>query len=109
MTMAHDLIIDQFPPGDDGDKPLATWYAQGHSDGLGDRLLMFDNTSAPSWEILRFRPLLAQDARFEAAIRERVEQLASFQHPTFPAVRPIAELGQEDGLAVVSTFAPGPR
>src|SRR5262249_47024357 len=69
----------------------------------------FDNTSAPSWEILRFRPSLARESGFEAAIRQQVERLASFQHPAFPMVRPIQELGQEDGLAVVSTFAPGPR
>src|SRR5262249_16445542 len=108
MTMAHDLI-DQFSPMDDGDKPLATWYAQGHSDGLGDRLLMFDNTSAPSWEILRFRPWIGCDKRFEAALRAQIERLMSFHHPAFPLVRPIKELGREDGLAVVSTFAPGPR
>src|SRR5262245_15852307 len=107
--MAHDLIIDQFSPSGDGDNHLATWYAQGHSDALGDRLLMFDNTSAPSWEILRFRPSLARDSRFETAIREQVERLTSFRHPAFPLVRPIQELGHEDGLAVVSTFAPGLR
>jgi hypothetical protein len=109
MTMAHDLIIDQYSPMAEGDKPLATWYAQGHSDGLGDRLLMFDNTSAPSWEILRFRPALGRDPKFEAALRERVERLTSFHHPAFPVVRPIKELGQGDGLAVVSTYAPGMR
>jgi hypothetical protein len=109
MTMDHDLIIDQFSPAGDGDPHLATWYAQGHSDALGDRLLMFDNTSAPSWEILRFRPSLARESAFEAAIRQQVERLVSFQHPAFPMVRPIQELGHDDGLAVVSTFAPGPR
>ena len=109
MTMAHDLIIDQFSPAGDGDPHLATWYAQGHSDALGDRLLMFDNTSAPSWEILRFRPTLARDSGFDSAIRQQVERLVSFQHPAFPMVRPIQELGHEDGLAVVSTFASGPR
>lgn len=109
MTVAHDLIIDQFTPTVDGDKHLATWYAQGHSDGLGDRLLMFDNTSAPSWEILRFRPALAHDVRFEAALRERVEQLGPFRHPAFPLVRPIKGLAHDDGLAVVSTYASGVR
>jgi hypothetical protein len=109
MTMAHDLIIDQFPPEGEGAKHLATWYAQGHSDGLGDRLLMFDNTSAPSWEILRFKPALAREPRFEAAIKEQMERLASFEHAAFPVIRPITELGHEDGLAVVSTFAPGLR
>jgi len=108
MTLAHDLIIEQFSPVD-RQTPLATWYAQGHSDGLGDRLLMFDNTSAPSWEILRFRPALANDERFEAALHDRMEQLASFRHPAFPLVRPIKELGHEDGLAVVSTYASGAR
>jgi hypothetical protein len=89
------------------DKRLTTWYAQGHSDGLGDRLLMFDNTNAPSWEILRFKPAMAREPRFEAALRERVEQLASFQHDGFPAVRPIKRLGHDDGLAVVSTYSGG--
>ena len=109
MSVAHSLIIDQLSPPVDGEQHLATWYTQGHSDGLGDRLLMFDNTSAPSWEILRFRPALARDQRFEAALRQRVEQLASFRHPAFPLVRPLKGLGHEDGLAVVSTFAPGLR
>jgi PEGA domain len=108
MSVARDLIIDQLSPAVDGDH-LATWYTQGHSDGLGDRLLMFDNTSAPSWEILRFRPALARDPRFESALRQRMDHLASFQHPTFPLVRPLKGLGHEDGLAVVSTFAPGLR
>ena len=109
MTMAHDLIIDQFSPTVDRQTRLSTWYAQGHSDGLGDRLLMFDNTTAPSWEILRFRPALAHDYRFAHSLRERVEQLASFHHPAFPVVRPIKELGHEDGLAVVSTYVAGAR
>ena len=108
MSLSHDLIIDGFSPAD-RQTPLTTWYAQGHSDGLGDRLLMFDNTSAPSWEILRFRPSLACDYRFETALHERVVQLASFQHPAFPMVRPIKELGHEDGLAVVSTYTAGAR
>ena len=30
---------------------------------------MFDNTNLPSWEILRFRPALAHNPRFEAALR----------------------------------------
>jgi hypothetical protein len=33
---------------------LASWYVPGHADGFGDRLLMFDNTSTPSLELLRF-------------------------------------------------------
>jgi len=109
MSVAHDLIIDQLSSTADGSPHLATWYAQGHSDALGDRLLMFDNTSAPSWEILRFKPALARDYRFEAGLRERMKQLASFNHPAFPLVRPLKGLGHEDGLAAVSTYSPGLR
>src|SRR4051812_29340140 len=111
MSVVHDLIIDQLSASGPAnpEQHLATWYTQGHSDGLGDRLLMFDNTSAPSWEILRFKPALARDERFDAALRERMEQLASFHHPAFPLVRPLKGLGHEDGLAVVSTYAPGVR
>lgn len=109
MSVAHDLIIDQLSSTADGTPHLATWYAQGHSDALGDRLLMFDNTSAPSWEILRFKPALARDHRFESGLRARMEQLASFNHPAFPLVRPLKGLGHEDGLAAVSTYSPGLR
>ena len=69
MITAHDLLLDQFPDEAGTDKRLTTWYAQGQSDGFGDRLLMFDNTNAPSWEILRFKPALAREPRFDAALR----------------------------------------
>jgi hypothetical protein len=107
MNTAHDLLPEHYSDEPGTDKRLTTWYAQGHSDGFGDRLLMFDNTNAPSWEILRFKPSLAREPRFEAALRERVEQLTAFQHDAFPTVRPIKRLGQEDGLAVVSTYGGG--
>ena len=107
MNTGHDLLLDQFSSEGGPDKRLTTWYAQGQSDGFGDRLLMFDNTNAPSWEILRFKPALAREPRFDAALRERVEQLTSFQHDSFPQVRPIKRLGHEDGLAVVSTYSGG--
>ena len=103
----QDLIKDEFGPADESGKRLTTWYAQGHADALGDRLLMFDNTSAPSWEILRFKPDLAADARFETELRHRVEQLSSFRHPAFPVVCPITELELDEGLAVVSTYTSG--
>ena len=104
---AQDLIKDEFGPVDEHGKRLTTWYAPGHSDGLGDRLLMFDNTSAPSWEILRFNSELAADARFETELRHRVEQLHTFRHAAFPIVRPISELDLDQELAVVSTYASG--
>jgi PEGA domain-containing protein len=109
MSTARDLIIDQLAPVVESGARLTTWYAQGHSDGLGDRLLMFDNTSAPSWEILRFKPALVRDPRFETALRHRVERLSTFHHPAFPLVRSIKELGYDSGLAVVSTHVSGVR
>ena len=87
MSTARDLIVDQLPPAAENGTRLTTWYAQGHSDGLGDRLLMFDNTTAPSWELLRFKPELARDPRFATALRHRIETLSTFQHPAFPVVR----------------------
>jgi hypothetical protein len=108
MTVAPQLIVDPLPPFENR-KQLASWYAQGHSDGLGDRLLMFDNTTAPSWEILRFKPALARDSRFGDALRERMQQLSSFQHPAFPRVDRATALEQEGGLAVVSTYISGVR
>jgi hypothetical protein len=101
MSTARDLIVDQLPPSVESGTRLTTWYAQGHTDGLGDRLLMFDNTTAPSWELLRFTPTLARDPRFATALRHRLETLSTFQHPAFPVVRSIKEFGQEEGLAVV--------
>ena len=90
-------------------KPLASWYAQGLSDGLGDRLLMFDNSGAPSLELLRFHPHLAQTAGFETALRERVQRLGDFRHPAFAQVRSVKRLDPDDDLALVSNCTPGKR
>ena len=70
---------------------------------------MFDNTNAPSWELLRFRPEFAAAIGFEAALRERVERLCLFRHASFTTVRSVEELGSGDGLALVATYAPGRR
>jgi hypothetical protein len=88
---------------------LASWYTQGDSDALGDRLLMFDNTRAPAWELLRFRSELVLTDGFVASLRERVERLGRFQHPAFPTVRAVDDLGDGKGPALVSTYIPGKR
>jgi hypothetical protein len=90
-------------------KPLASWYAQGLSDGLGDRLLMFDNSDAPSLELLRFRPDFAQAPGFETALREQVRRLGEFRHPGFATVRSVQRLEPDDDLALISNFTPGKR
>ena len=107
--------MSQAPPPDDGrdssppQKPLASWYAQGLSDGVGDRLLMFDNSDAPSLELLRVRPELASAPGFEEALRERVQRLRGFRHPSFARVRAVENLEPDEGLAVVSNYTPGKR
>jgi hypothetical protein len=89
--------------------PIASWYAQGISDGLGDRLLMFDNTAAASLELLRLRPTLANAPGFERTLREAVRRLASFKHPSFAQARSVQRLEGDDALAVISTHTDGKR
>ena len=88
---------------------LASWYTQGRSDGLGDRLLMTDNTGAESLELLRFHPSFVSAFGFETALREQVERLDRFQHAAFPRVRTVEYLEDGDGLALVCTHIAGTR
>lgn len=90
-------------------KPLASWYAPGLSDSLGDRLLMFDNTGAPSLELLRFRPELVDIPGFEAALREQVKRLGQFRHSAFARIRSVQRLEPDDDLALVSNCPSGKR
>src|SRR5213596_2485544 len=104
MTIATDLVVDRIPRVQGTQEHLASWYTQGLSDGLGDRLLMFDNTNAPSWELLRFRPEFAAAVGFESVLPERVERLGQFRHPSFTAVRSVEEMGSGAGLTLVATY-----
>lgn len=88
---------------------LASWYTPGLSDGLGDRLLMFDNTTASSLELLRFRRDFSDRAEFEAAVRERLRELENFDHPAFAKVRALKWLGEGEGLALISNHTVGQR
>jgi hypothetical protein len=88
---------------------LASWYTQGRSDGLGDRLLMTDNTGAESLELLRFHPSFAGAFGFERALREQVERLDRFHHAAFPRVRAVEYLDDGDALALVATHVSGTR
>jgi PEGA domain-containing protein len=92
----------------DTPQALASWYTEGASDGVGDRLLMFDNSGASSLELLRFRRKLAATPGFERALRERVAELASFAHTAFPQIRAVQRLDGGE-LALVSTSTPGKR
>jgi hypothetical protein len=111
MNSAHDFLVDPDPPNRRAaaSAPIASWYAQGISDGLGDRLLMFDNTAAASLELLRFRPSLANAPGFERTLRATVQQMASFKHPAFAQARSLQRLEGDDGLALISTHVEGKR
>src|ERR1700674_2665336 len=87
----------------------ASWYAQGVSDAIGDRLLMFDNSDGPSLELLRFSWKLASSPGFENALRERVELFSQFRHPSFAKVRAVEKLEPKNDLTLVSNRVAGKR
>jgi serine/threonine-protein kinase len=93
----------------DDQQHLASWYTPGLSDGLGDRLLMFDNTTASALELLRFRPEFGGAPGFEAALRQRVDALRGFGHPSVATVRSVESLGEDEGLALLSNQIVGRR
>ena len=101
--------------GSPADSPLAgapgivAWYAEGFSDVLGDRLRLFDN-AGPALELLRFNAAVASTPGFEAAVRARVDALATFTHPVFARVRALTVLDDPiPQLALVSELVAGER
>lgn len=90
-------------------KSLASWYLPGLSDGLGDRLQMFDNTGSSSLELLRFKKEFSDKPAFEIALRQRVQQLERFTHPSVGRVRAVKWLTDNEGLALVSDHVTGRR
>ncbi len=98
------------PLGGAPDSPgLVAWYAEGFSDRLGDRLLLFDN-AGPSLELLRFRDELVAQPGFESALRARVDALSRFRHPLFTRIRSVTELQEpRPQLALVSELPAGER
>ena len=88
---------------------LVAWYAEGFSDVLGDRLRLFDN-AGPALELLRFSASVATVPGFEAAVRARIEALATFSHPAFAKVRALTLLDDpHPQLALVSELVLGER
>ena len=109
MTIARESLAED--PGQPGSaRPgVASWYTPGLSDGLGDRLLMFDNSSSIPLELLRFPRPFSQSPTFEAALRGRIDELKDFFHPSVGTIRSIQWLGIGDGLALVSNQVMGRR
>jgi hypothetical protein len=78
-----------------------------YTDPLGTRLVITDRPGE-RLEQLRFAPELLSPG-FEAALRERVAQLAQFRHPCYARVRRVDRLDGGAALAVVSDHPRGPR
>ena len=119
MAVPAALMITTAPTladaGSPADSPLAgapgivAWYAEGFSDVLGDRLRLFDN-AGPALELLRFNAAVASTPGFEAAVRARVDALATFTHPVFARVRALTVLDDPiPQLALVSELVAGER
>ncbi len=97
---------DEAPPA----RPMFSWYAQGFSDPLGDRLLLFDNTSGEPLELLRLCPQLSRVSAVEALVRERAARLEPFADARFARVCRVDRLPDPGGgLAVVSNGTQGRR
>ena len=94
---------------DSSETPRPRLYTPGLSDHLGDRLLTFDNSTASSLELLKFKSALAQAPGFEDALRKRVDDLMRFRHPSITPVRGVEWLNQGEGLALVSIHTAGRR
>ena len=109
MNRSTSLRLESEPLSPQQNSGVASWYTPGPSDGLGDRLLMFDNTTASSLELLRFRQEFSSRPGFEAALRRRVRQLDRLDHPSVTKVRAVEWLGDGEGLALIANQAPGRR
>lgn len=107
--MKRASLLVELPRQDHQPATRASWYTPGRSDGLGDRLLMFDNTTASSLELLRFKQEFGDVPAFAPALRDRVEHLRHFSHPSLSNVRAVEWLGEGEGLALVSNHTPGKR
>ncbi len=107
MSPAPNALPDSSPS--DAPQIRPRLYTPGLSDPLGDRLLTFDNGTASSLELLKFKKALSDSPDFESALRKRVEEFSRFRHPSIAAVRGIEWLSEGDGLALVSIHTAGRR
>ena len=84
-------------------------YTPGWSDGLGDRLLVFDNTSASSLELLKFHEDIGVRSDFAAALADRVAALSHLRHPALVTSRSVDRLHDGNSLTLVSPHTAGRR
>jgi hypothetical protein len=81
----------------------------GYGDGLGERVLMFDEAAATSLELLRFKRELSDSPAFETALHSRIAALASVRHPALGVVQMAERRGGTNDLTLVSQHTPGRR
>ncbi len=91
------------------DNLLTTRHVPGRSDELGDRVVILDERGSPSLELLRFHRTLTIIPGFEVSLRRRLERLRQFKHPAFAATPAVEYLGEDRGLALLSTYTLGRR
>lgn len=89
--------------------PRPRLYTPGLPDPLGDRMLTFDNSTASSLELLRFKKEFSSAAGFETALRRRVDDFSRLRHPSIAPVRGIEWLNNGEALALVSINTGGRR
>jgi hypothetical protein len=83
--------------------------APSFEDGFGRRQQIVSASKDPVEVLVLKRELLATPG-FEAAVRERVEQVARFHHESFIRTRGLARLAKhESGVALVSELVEGKR
>ena len=101
---------NSFPDASASDIPhRPRLYTPGLPDPLGDRLLTFDNGTASSLELLRFKKEFSDAPGFETALRKRVEEFNRLRHPSIAPVRGIEWLNKGEALALVSIHTAGRR
>jgi hypothetical protein len=84
-------------------------YTPSFADGLGERLLTFDNTTGTALEILRFTQEWSDAPAFERALGARVEELKALRHASLAEVRGVDRLDAGRHLVLVSRHTPGRR
>ena len=108
MKLRYGITVDGFDEPSEAQDSTAS-HAAGLSDELGDRLLIYEKSSAPTLELLRFRRTLTAMPGFEVALRRRVERLSHLHHPSLVAVHGVEYVGGGHGLVLVSNHTPGKR
>jgi PEGA domain-containing protein len=108
MKQGSDLLAAPLPAAD-GPLRRPPLYTPGLSDGLGDRLLTFDDATATSLEILRFKREFSDSPGFEAALRKRVGEIGHLRHASVATSRSVDKPAVGGGFSLISTHVAGRR